>query len=328
VAHAAAQSAVEDPDLVANPLVLHGPVGTGKTHLLEAIYVGLRRARPEWRVCFVTSEDFTNRFVQALRGGKLGPFRKHFRSCDALLVDDVHFLATKRATHEEFLHTLDVLLADGRPVALTCDVHPRLADGYTPELADRLLGGAVWGLAPPDEETRLGILRTRSAREDVAVPEDVLRYVATQLRGNVRELEGALHTLRHYAHVLGRAIDLDLARQALAERLRHAVRTVGLVDVDRAVCLVLRLPPGALQARQRTWAVSHPRMLAMYLARKHTTAAYSEIGRHFGGRNHSTAVAAEKKIRLGLGADAELATGERRVRLRDAVERIERELLR
>src|SRR5213078_462834 len=128
VAHASALSVVDEPGDAANPLVLHGPVGTGKTHLLEGIYAGLRRGRPDWRVLFVTAEDFTNRFVQAMRLAKLAGFRKHFRECDALLVDDLHFLATKKATQEEFLHTFDALQADGKHVVVTCDCHPRLAD--------------------------------------------------------------------------------------------------------------------------------------------------------------------------------------------------------
>ena len=163
VAHASALSVVEAPGEGPNPLVLHGPVGTGKTHLLEGIYAGLRRAHADWRVLYVTTEDFTNRFVQAMRLGKLGAFRKHFRECDALLVDDLHFLAGKKATQEEFLHTFDALLADGRQMVLTCDCHPRLADDFTPELTDRLLGGAVWGLAPPDADVRLAVLRARAA---------------------------------------------------------------------------------------------------------------------------------------------------------------------
>jgi chromosomal replication initiator protein len=329
VAHASALSVVEEPGDGANPLVLHGPVGTGKTHLLEGVYAGLRRARPDWRVLYVTSEDFTNRFVQAMRLGKLGAFRKHFRECDSLLVDDLHFLARKRATQEEFLHTFDALLADGRQMVLTCDCHPRLADDFTPELTDRLLGGAVWGLAPPDADTRLAVLRAKAARPGEApLPDEVLRYLAAQLRGNVRELEGAVHGVRHYSRVTGRSVDLPLVREALADLLRHAVRVVQVGDVDRAVCAALRLEAGALQSKARAWAVSHPRMVAMYLARKHTAASFSEIGGHFGGRNHSTAVAAEKKVRGWLQEGAELALGERRVSVREVVERVERDLLR
>jgi chromosomal replication initiator protein len=327
VAHASALSVVEAPGDGANPLVIHGPVGTGKTHLLEGVYGGLRRARPGWRVCYVTSEDFTNRFVQAMRLGKLGAFRKFFRECDALLVDDLHFLARKRATQEEFLHTFDALLADGRQMVLTCDCHPRLADDFTPELTDRLLGGAVWGLTPPDADTRLSILRAKSL-PGPPLPDDVLKFLAAQLRGNVRELEGAIHSVRHFSRVTGRAIDVPLVREALVELLRHAVRVVRLPDIDGAVCAVLRLETGALQSKGRAWAVSHPRMVAMYLARKHTAGSYSDIGAHFGGRNHSTAVAAEKKVRLWLQDDAELALGQRRVRVREIVERVERDLLR
>jgi chromosomal replication initiator protein len=328
VAHASALSVVEEPGQGGNPLVLHGPIGTGKTHLLEGIYVGFRKRHPSWRVLFITSEDFTNRFLQAMRLSKLGGFRHHFRECDALLIDDLQFLATKRATQEEFLHTFDALQSAGRQLVITCDCHPKLADELTPELTDRLLGGAIWGLTPPDAETRLNILRAKAGRGEMPVPEEVLGLLAEQLRGNVRELEGALHSIRHFSRVANRPIDLHLAREALGDLLRHSVRVSQLVDVDQAVCRALRLESGALQSRQRAWAVSHPRMLAMFLARKHTAAAYSEIGQHFGGRNHSTAVAAEKKVRQWLQHDGELALGERRLRVREVVALVERELLR
>ncbi len=329
VAHASALSVVEAPGEGPNPLVLHGPVGTGKTHLLEGVYAGLRRAHADWRVLYITTEDFTNRFVQAMRLGKLGAFRKHFRECDALLVDDLHFLAGKKATQEEFLHTFDALTADGRQMVLTCDCHPRLADDFTPELTDRLLGGAVWGLTPPDADVRLAVLRAKAAAgRDAPTSDEVLRFLAGQLRGNVRELEGALHGVRHFARVAGRPVSVAVAREALADLLRHAVRVVRLEDVDRAVRAVLRLEAGALQNKGRAWAVSHPRMVAVFLARKHTASSYAEIGGWFGGRNHSTAVAAEKKVRQWLAADAELSLGERRVRVREVVERAERELMR
>jgi chromosomal replication initiator protein len=327
VAHAAALSVVEEPGVSA--LVLHGPVGTGKTHLLEGVYAGLRKHHPEWRVCFVTSEDFTNRFVQAMRLGKLGGFRKHFRECDALLVDDLHFLASKPATQEEFLHTFDALQSDGRQVVVTCDCHPRLNEQFTPELTDRLVGGAVWSLMPPDAETRLSLLRQKSARKgNEPWPDQVLRFLAEQLHGNVRELEGALHSVGHFSRITGRAIDVNLVREALGDLLRHSVRVVQLAEIEQAVCRVLRLDAGAMQTKQRAWSVSHPRMVAMFLGRKHTTATYSEIGQHFGRRNHSTAVAAEKKVRAWLKDNAALALGERKVPVRELIELVERDLLR
>jgi chromosomal replication initiator protein len=329
VAHASALSVVESPGQDANPLVLHGPVGTGKTHLLEGIYLGLRKNRPDWRICFATAEEFTSRFVQAMRLGKLGSFRKQFRDCDALLLDDAHFLATKKATQEEFLHTLDGLLVDGRQVVVSCDCHPRLADEFLPELTDRLLAGAMWGLTPPDDQTRLHLLRARVARlGQFPWPEEVLQFLADHLHGNVRELEGAVNSLFHFSRVAGKRIDLALTREALADLLRHSVRVVRLEDVDRAVCSVLRLDAGALTERQRSWKLSHPRMLAMHLARKHTAATFAEVGEHFGGRNHSTVVAAQKKVRHWLQEDSSMLLGERQLRVRDVIERVERELLR
>jgi chromosomal replication initiator protein len=324
VAYASAQSVVEAPGQGANPLVIHGPVGTGKTHLLEGIYAGLRKHAPDWRVTFVTAEDFTNRFVQAMRLGKLAGFRKHFRDVDALLIDDLHFLAGKRATQEEFLHTFDALQGDGRQIVLTCDCHPRLTEDFLPELADRLLGGAVWGLQPPDAATRLDLLRSKAAKANALIDEKVLKFLADQLRGNVRELEGALNSLRHYAKVTGRPIDIPLAREALGDLLRHAVRVVTLADIDAAVCQVLRLPAGTLQSKARAWSVSHPRMLAVYLARKHTAASYGEIGQHFGGRNHSTAVAAEKRVRRWLAEDESLSLNQRPWRVREVIDLVER----
>jgi chromosomal replication initiator protein len=244
-------------------------------------------------------------------------------------VDDLHFLATKKATQEEFLHTFNALLADGRQMVLTCDCHPRLADDFSPELTDRLLGGAIWSLSPPDSDTRLAILRARAQKsEGSVIPDEVLGFLAGQLRGNVRELEGAIQSIRHFARVTGRPIDVPLVREALAELLRHAVRVVQLADIDRVVCGVLRLEPGTLQNKGRAWSVSHPRMVAMFLARKHTASSYGDIGLYFGGRNHSTVVAAEKKARQWLQDNAELSLGERRVRVRELIERVERDLLR
>jgi chromosomal replication initiator protein len=327
VAHAAALHVIEGDELI-SPLVIHGPVGIGKTHLLEGIYAGLRKRSDQARVCYVTAEEFTNRFVQAMRQGKLSGFRKQFRECDALLLDDLHFLATKTATQEEFLHTLDDLHTQGKQVVVSCDCHPRLDDGFSPELRDRLLGGSVWPLIPPDGTTRLEILRHRATRANPSIPEDVLRHIADLLTGNVRELEGALNSVQHYSRVVGKPIDMALARVALADMIRHSIRVIQLEDVDRNVCKVLRLEAGTLQTKRRTWTVSHPRMLAIFLARKHTSAAYSEIGRYFGGRTHSTAVIAEKKIRQWLRDDEPLVIGEQRLPVREVVELVEKELRR
>jgi chromosomal replication initiator protein len=309
-------------------MVVRGPVGVGKTHLLEGIYLGFRRAQPDWKVWYLSAEDFTNRFVNAIHTGKLSAFRKQFRECDALLLDDLHFLAKKPATQEEFLHTFDSLRSDERPVIISCDCHPRLDEHLLPELTDRLVGGAICGLTTPERATRIDLLRHKSLAADrEPMPAAVLELLADQLRGNVRELEGALHSIWHFARAHGRPVDVELAREALADVLRHSIRLVQLADVDEAVCKTLNLETGALQSKKRSWTVSHPRMLATFLARKHTAATYTEIGQRFGGRNHSTAVAGEKKVRLWLKDNTSLNMGQRPLPVRDVIERIERELL-
>lgn len=338
MAHASAMSVVETPGQDANPLVLHGPVGTGKTHLLEGVYIGLRRNQPDWRVLFVTSEDFTNRFVTSVRFGKQANFRKHFRHCDALLIDDVQFLAKKPATQLEFLHTLDTLLEAGKQVVMTADCHPRHNEQFSAELLDRLLGGAIWSLLPPDRDTRLRLLRHKVMPRPtkgvaatpalVSIPDAVLEHLADRLTGNVREIEGALNNLRHFSRVAGKPIDLAMAQEAMNEHLCHVTRILHIVDVDRAVCSVLHLPSGALQNRQRNWSISHARMIAIFLCRKHVSASFGEISSHFGGQSHSAAVAADKKVRGWLTENESIAAGGRQWLVRDLIERIERELAR
>jgi chromosomal replication initiator protein len=326
VAHASAVAVVEGTGHAGNPLVLFGPCGTGKTHLLEGVYAGLRRKHPDARPVYLTAEEFTSRFTQAVRFKKMDGFRRHVREGCALLIDDLHFLAKKVGTQEELIHVIDALAASGRPVVVATDCHPRLAGELLPELTDRLLGGSVCGLLTPDDETRLGVLRAKAGAGHPPVPDDVLKYLARHLKGNVRELEGAVTGVRHFARVTGRAPDVRLAREAVGDLLRHAVRPVTLADVDQAVCAALNIPHGSLQSKSKTWAVTHPRMAAIYLARKHTAATHGEIARHFGVKTHSTAVAAEKKVRGWLDADKTVAVGDRSWPAADLIARIEREL--
>jgi chromosomal replication initiator protein len=329
VAHAAALDVAARPGQEANPLVLHGPVGVGKTHLLEGIYTEIRRRHPSLRIEYLTAEGFTNRFLAAMRANQMPNFRRQLRTLDVLLLDDLQFLTKKTATQEEFVHTFDALRALDCQVVTTCDCHPRLADQLAHDLSDRLLGGASWSLSPPDATTRLDLLRAKSLSPgETPWPEEVVQYLADHLQGNVRELESAIHALRHWGRVAGRPIDLPLAREAVADLLRHAIRTLDLADVERAVCQALNLTPTDLQSKRRSWQATYPRMLAVYLARKHTTATYSEIGQRLGGRNHSTAVAAEKKVRQWLSDNMALNLSGREIPVRDLIERIERELLR
>jgi chromosomal replication initiator protein len=296
LALAAAREMAQTAGVAFNPLVVHGGVGLGKTHLLEGIGHALRQAHPSLIVMQLTAEAFTNQFLEAMRCGSLSSFRNRFRGAGALLVDDVHFLAAKRATQDEFLHTFNALFDKGAPIVLSADQHPRLMTRLTDELVTRFLGGMVVKLEAPDQATRRTILQSRAATRGVDIPEAVVAYIAEHLRASVRELEGALHTVVAQALLTGKRLDLNLARTALRDTIRHTAQAVALRDVERAVCALFQITADALKSDSRARALAYPRMMAMYLARKHTGAAYSEIGRYFGGRNHSTVISAEKKV--------------------------------
>jgi chromosomal replication initiator protein len=287
-----------------NPLVIHGAVGLGKTHLLEGIGHAMRGRHPGRKVIQGTAEAFTNGFLDAMRTGTLGSFRSRYRGADVLIIDDIHFLAAKRATQDEFLHTFNALIAEGVPIVLAADQHPRRIGKLTDELATRFLGGMVVKLEAPDLATRRAILKAKAAARGVDVPEAVLHYIAEHLRASVRELEGALHSLIAHAVLAGKRLDLNLAKTALRDTIRHTAQAVALRDVERVLCQLFAIDPEGLKSASRVRALTFPRMLGMYLARKHTGAAYSEIGRYFGGRNHSTVISAEKKV-LGWLRDEE-----------------------
>ncbi|MGA2700803.1 MAG: chromosomal replication initiator protein DnaA [Isosphaeraceae bacterium] len=296
LAHAASREMIHTAGKAFNPLVIHGGVGLGKTHLLEAISQGLRVVHPGLNVLSITAEAFTNSFLESMRAGTLGGFRTRYRRLGALAVDDVHFLAGTRATQNEFLHTFNSLIDHGAPIILTADQHPRRISRLTEELVTRFLGGMVVKLELPDLATRRAILQARSEGRGVSVPDTVLDYIAEHLRSSVRELEGAIHSVIVHALLTGKRLDMVLAKAALRDTIHHTAQAVGLRDVERAVCQLFQIDPEALKSDSRARALAYPRMLAMYLARKHTGAAYSEIGRHFGNRNHSTVISADKKV--------------------------------
>ncbi len=307
LAHAAALEVIGSGGAGFNPLVIQGGVGMGKTHLLEAIGAAIRARNPGLKVIQITAEAFTNGFLEAMRTGTLNSFRARYRGAGALLVDDISFLAAKKATQDEFLHTFNSLIADGALMVLTTDQHPRQTAKLSDELATRFLGGMVVKLDAPDPTTRRAILQTKAKARGIVLPEAVLNYVADHLRSGVRELEGALHSLVAHATLTGKRLDMTLARVALRDTIRHTARSVALKDVERAVCQLFSIDPEALKADNRARAVAYPRMLAMYLARKHTGVAYSEVGRFFGNRNHSTVIAAEHKVAAWLKDEARCA---------------------
>ena len=300
LAHAASCEMAQSAGAAFNPLVIHSSIGLGKTHLLEGIAHGLKLAHPTLKIVQLTAEAFTNSFLESMRTGCLNSFRSRYRSAGGLVVDDVHFLAAKRATMVEFLHTFNTLIDKGAPIILAADQHPRLICRLTDELVTRFLGGMVVKIEPPDLMTRQAILHTRAALRGVHVPEAVVAFIAEHVRASIRELEGALHTVIAQAILTGKRLDLKLAKAALRDTIRHTAQSVALRDVERVVCQLFQISVEALKSDSRARALAYPRMMAMYLARKHTGAAYSEIGRHFGDRNHSTVISAEKKVQAWL----------------------------
>jgi chromosomal replication initiator protein len=307
LAYAAATEMAQSAGTVFNPLVIHSAIGLGKTHLLEGIGYALRQSHPNLNVAQLTAEAFTNSFLDAMRTGSLSSFRARYRTAGGLIVDDVHFLAAKRATQEEFLHTFDALINSGAPIVLAADQHPRQMTRLTDELVTRFLGGVAVKIEQPDLVTRQAILQARAAARGVNVPEIVVAYIAEHLRTSIRELEGALYTVVAQAVLTGKRLDLNLAKTALRDTIRHTSQTVGLRDVERAVCQLFQVSPEALKSESRTRALVYPRMMAMYLARKHIGAAYTEIGRYFGDRSHSTVISAEKKVESWLRAEEKRA---------------------
>jgi chromosomal replication initiator protein len=299
----AARQVSERPGALYNPLVIFGGTGTGKTHVLEGIAREVRRRDPRSRVLFMTSENFTNTFTAALRDRTTPGFRQRFRGVDVLLLDDFDFFQRKAGIAEEVLHTLRELESRGKQVVLTLDRHPRLLDGFADELVTRCLGGLIGRLETPDAAAREQIVLRRAAELGLEIKPPAVQWIARRF-ANVRECVGAVNTLATQARLSGEnGFALAAARKALSELERDCARVVGLPEIDAAVCRLFGVTSDQLRSTARSRSLSRPRMLAMFLARRHTRAAYSEIGQYFGGRNHSTVISAERKVADWLRQD-------------------------
>jgi len=291
-----------------NPLFVHGPCGVGKTHLLQGICnaasrTTVRGRRVGWR--YVTAEQFTNEFITALRQKKLPEFRGRYRKLDLLAIDDVHFLAAKKATQDEFLHTFNAIETAGRKVVMASDAHPRLVGDLNEPLVSRFVAGMVVKIEPPDRQTRLGILRRRAKKMKLKLPQDVLEYIAAHVRGSVRELEGTLIKLTALSALEGGKITLPLAADALAEYLARTDSAVTLGDIEAVAAAFFGITPADIHSSRRTRTVSAARMITMFLARRHTRMSYPEIGR-FTGKNHSSVVLAVQRMEKLLSQGGEL----------------------
>ena len=307
VAHAAATEMARTAGRAFNPLLIHGGIGLGKSHLLEGINHGFKQFHPKLHIVQLTAETFTNGFLDSMRSGTLSGFRARFRGAGGLIVDDVQFLAAKRATMVEFLYTFNALYDKGAPIILAADQHPRQIARLSDELVTRFVAGMVARIEPPDVLTRQAILKAKASARGVDVPEPVLAYIAEHLRASIRELEGALCTVIAQAGLTGKRIDLGLAQSALRDSIRHTTVSIGLRDIERVVCNLFQVKAEGLRSDSRTYALAYPRMIAMYMSRKHIGAAYSEIGRHYGGRNHATVIAAERKVEKWLQSEKQIA---------------------
>jgi chromosomal replication initiator protein len=310
-----------------SPLFLHGPTGVGKTHLLEAMVTAAQRQNTEARTAYLTAEQFTTEFLEALHGRGLPNFRRKFRDLHLLVLDDLQFFEGKRATLVEFVHTLDVLQRDGRQVVVTADRPPEQLGFLGPEIRNRLTSGLACRVEAPDMTTRLGIASNLAVKLGLNLPDDVRHYVATHFSAHAREVAGALKRLVIAMRAYDRPLDLPLAEQALDELLRNRRKAVRLADIERAVCDVFGLEADALQSARKGKEVSQPRMLAMWLARKYTRSALSEIGTFFGGRSHSTVISANKKVDSWMTTREPLRLAVGKCPFDEAVRRVEETLL-
>lgn len=280
-----------------NPLFLHGACGVGKTHLLQGVCNALsdlsESAPLAWK--YLSAEQFTNEFIEALRHRSVEAFRRTYRRLDVLVIDDVHFLAAKKATQEEFLHTFNTIEAAGKQVVMASDAHPRMLGQLTEQLVSRFLSGMVVKLDPPDRATRSRILQRAAGRIHLSAEAPVLEYLATHVRGSVRELEGALVKLAAMAAVSKRPVTLELAREALADHLSQTDSAVTLGDIETATAAFFGITPADMHSTRRTHTVSLARSVAMFLARRNTRMSFPEIGRAM-GKNHSSAVLAIQRV--------------------------------
>jgi chromosomal replication initiator protein len=325
LAHRAAQMAAEEPGRY-SPLLVHGPTGTGKTHLLEGICDAFRKARPRAAQVLLSAEQFTSYFLEALHGSGMPSFRRKYRDLELLVIDDVQFFTNKRATLVELLHTIDSFLGARRQLVFASDRSPAALKSLGSELMARLSGGMACRLESAEYPTRLGIVRQHARDLDLSVPEEVEAYIASHFTTQSRELAGALKKLQAASLAHARQISLALAEEVLSELIDHHDRVVKLVDIERAVCDVFGIDSKSLQSSGKTRTVCHPRMLAMWLARKHTRAGLSEIGSYFGRRSHSTVISAQKKIESWMSDTSPLKLACGSLSLEETIRRVEANL--
>jgi chromosomal replication initiator protein len=325
VAFSAARGVLTRPGQY-SPLTFVGPPGCGKTHLLEGIWRQARTSKQLRRVIYLTAEQFTNQFLEALRHSGTPSFRRKYRDVELLLIDDVQFFAGKQSTVVELVHTVDTLVREGRQVVFAADRPPVEMRGIGQELIARLSGGLVCSVEPADAPTRLKIVASLAERQAMTIPADVQAFVAAHLDGDGRRLAGAINRLAATSAALGKCVDLELAESALGDLIQAAARPVRLPEIVAAVCDVFGVEADQLQSPSKAASVVLPRMLVMFLARKYTRAALSEIGQSVGRRSHSTVVSAQNKVNGWLANGRRVPIGHGECSLEEALRRVESRL--
>jgi chromosomal replication initiator protein len=305
-AFAAAQAVAENPAKAYNPFFIYGSVGLGKTHLMQAITQEVAQKHPHLKVCYISSEQFTNELINAIRHRSAEAFRQKYRHIDVLLIDDIHFIAGKESTQEEFFHTFNAL-HDARKQIIICSDRP---PKEIANLEDRLVSRFAWGLItdvqPPDYETRVAILKKKLELESVKVPDDVVTFIAGEIKTNIRELEGALIRVVAYSLLEDKPITLQVAKNVLKDMVRETVKTISVDMVQKEVASFFNIQVADLKTKKRHKNIILPRQVAMYLSRKLTSHSLPEIGGAFGGKDHTTILHAFKKIELEERSNPEL----------------------
>ena len=306
LAYSAAKTVVKEQKSPFNPLFIHGGYGLGKTHLLQGICNQVGKLRPETNWLYLSAEDFANQFVLALKTKKLEAFRSRTRQTDLLVIDDIHFLASKPATQEEFLHTFNTIDLAGKQIVLASDAHPKMIGQLSEKLVNRFVSGMVVKIETPGLQTRCQICKQYAASMKKYIPESVIRYIAENLKTNVRELEGALLKLIAFSSLQNQKINLHTAKEILAEHLARTDPIVHISDIESAVATYFGITPANIHSSKKNRTIALARHFSMYLVRKHTNMSSSEIGRFMGNKNHATVLLACKKIEDQIKQNAEL----------------------
>lgn len=306
MAHAAAEAVARAPAQSYNPLFVYGGVGLGKTHLMQAIGNEVLKLHPDKRVVYISAEHFVNIFIDAIKRNERLSFQNTFRNVDVLLIDDIHFLAGKEATQEEFFHTFNALHNRRKQIVISSDRPPK----DIPTIEDRLRSRFEWGLivdiAPPDFEMRMAILRRKSENLDMNIPDDVLEYIANKIRFSIRELEGALAKVTAHARFTNEHLDVETAGKLLGEIYNRPVKEISIEKIQRRVADYFSIKPSDIIGKNRSRSIARPRQIAMYLSRKLTRHSFPEIGTFFGNKDHTTVLFAFNKIEKEMEEDTKL----------------------